>query len=161
MIYLIFVCRYFRRRREEGSRSQTVASRIVVGINFFNVSALTTRITAELHDLLSLENLDKNSIWQAMVLDFSCTPWVDATAATELINTISSVQNHHGYPIVLCHRNAQCMETLLKSGMREDSVPSKRIFHSVHDAARAIALGRVTLGEEKIADSAPAGTQPT
>ena len=91
--------------------------RLESSLAFFNVSALTSRITAEIHDLLSLDNLDKNSIWQAMVLDFSCTPWVDATAAAELLDTVRSVQSHHGYPIVLCHCNAQCMEVLLNAGM--------------------------------------------
>ena len=122
--------------------------RLESSLAFFNVSALTSRITAELHELLSLENLDKNSIWQAMVLDFSCTPWVDATSAAELLETVRAVQNHHGYPIVLCHCNAQCMEVLLNAGMCDGAIPSKHVFHSVHDAARSIALGKVTRARE-------------
>ena len=126
---------------------------------FFNVSALTTRIATELHHLLSLDNLDKSTVWQAMVLDFSCTPWVDSTAAAELLETVRSVQNHHGYPIVLCHCNAQCMEVLLNAGMGAGAIPSRHIFHSVHDAARAIALGQVTLGDSHEKETVGADTQ--
>lgn len=126
---------------------------------FFNVSALTTRIATELHHLLSLDNLDKSTVWHAMVLDFSCTPWVDSTAAAELLETVRSVQNHHGYPIVLCHCNAQCMEVLLNAGMGAGAIPSRHIFHSVHDAARAIALGQVTLGDSHEKETVGADTQ--
>ena len=131
--------------------------RLESSLAFFNVSALTSRIIAEVLDLLSLDNLDKNSMWQAMVLDFSCTPWVDATAAVELLETVRSVQNHHGYPIVLSHCNAQCMEVLLNAGMGDNAIPSKHVFHSVHDAARAIALGKVTLRNETVDTTAPVG----
>ncbi len=129
--------------------------RLESSLAFFNVSALTSRITAEVLDLLSVDNLDKNSMWKAMVLDFSCTPWVDATAAAELLDTVRSVQNHHGYPIVLSHCNAQCMAVLLNAGMGDNAIPSKHVFHSVHDAARSIALGQVTLGDENVGATAP------
>ena len=79
--------------------------RLESSLAFFNVSALTTRIASELHQLLDIENLDKSSIWCAMVLDFSCTPWVDSTAATAFIEAVESVQDFHGYPIVLCNCN--------------------------------------------------------
>ena len=44
--------------------------------------------------------------------------------------------------MVVCCR---CVELLRSSGI-EDIIPPKHMFYSVHDAARAIALGRVTLG---------------
>ena len=133
--------------------------RLESSLAFFNVSALTSRITAEVLDLLSLDNLDKNSMWKAMVLDFSCTPWVDATAAAELLETVRSVQKHHGYPIVLSHCNAQCMEVLLNAGMGNDAIPSKHVFYSVHDAARAIALGQVTLRNKTVGATALVGAR--
>ena len=49
------------------------------------------------------------------------------------------------------------MEVLLNAGMGDNAIPSKHVFHSVHDAARAIALGKVTLRNETVDTTAPVG----
>ena len=52
-----------------------------------------------------------------------------------------------GYPVAICNANAQCLTRLRTSGS-DETIPSRHVFHSVHDAARAIVLGGVTLDAE-------------
>ena len=49
-----------------------------------------------MHNLLSIDNLDKREQWRALILDFSCTPWIDSTAATALLEAVKTVQAAHG-----------------------------------------------------------------
>ena len=58
--------------------------------------------------------------------------------------------------MAICNANAQCL-TRLKTSGSDETIPSRHVFHSVHDAARAIVLGGVTLGDTGGGDAAAAG----
>ena len=60
-----------------------------------------------------------------------------------------------GYPVAICNANAQCL-TMLQTSGSDETIPSRHVFHSVHDAARAIVLGGVTLGGEGSEEAAAA-----
>ena len=76
---------------------------------------LCGRIAAEVHNLLSVDNLDKREHWRALILDFSCTPWIDSTAATALLEAVKTVQAAHG-------ESHGRLQTVVLSGLQSHAV---------------------------------------
>jgi hypothetical protein len=122
---------------------------------FFNVSALCDRLTSEVTSVsresrrrlahetrrrkitVHLPELSR----RAILLDFSCIPWVDSTAGDVFLSTIRSLHDAHGLPIVLCNVNRHCLGVLRCLDPSEAVIPTHHIYFSIHDAARAIAVG--------------------
>lgn len=98
--------------------------------------------------------------WHAILLDFSCIPWVDSTAAEVFTSAVRKLQETYGQPIALCNANHFCIGTLKSFGLSE-LIPDEHVFHSVHDGARAIALGRVILADASDNDDGVDGGSAT
>ncbi len=116
---------------------------------FFNVASLCVRLANEVCDLQALDLHDKWQHWYALILDFSCIPWVDSSAAIVFLQTVQTLQEQHGYPVAIANVNDKCMHVLLATGL-ETIIPAKHVFQSVHNATRAVGKGTVALGEEDL-----------